>query len=496
MQRLIRYQTLLIVVILHILHLELFYDLTFYSKQCPYLPEMMAQQVQKTSDKLHHLSLDAMNRDGYQTISIYLCTWNVGAEGPPKDLTGLLDLKSKDLPHIYGIGFQELDPTDKDTQDNMWTSRLTDELAKLDYVRVKVVRMQAISLQLFVKRSLLLNVTSIESEYSKAGMGGWWGNKGGVSIRFDVGGVNLIIVNTHLAAHLEEMAERIEDFNVVLKTQRFRDPDVENILDHDYVFWMGDLNCRLENITKQEAENYIKDNNLDKLVALDQLKRAQKEGLMLVGFEEGPLNFKPTYKFNKNSDLYDTSEKQRIPAWCDRILYKAHTDIDGLKLKQRKYFSPVYSKGDHKPVAAKFDVNLLHYKSHPLYKESDHKPMTGAYTVKVFDLEAYPFVNFDPIKKWRYGETESFHYTIRCGIEPDSSPWDYIGLYQENFKHFDDYKTWVYGKNNAEDEGAKGVTLEFKGKYLKVPPGRYVLCYISKHKGWLRGMSNVFEIVG
>ena len=36
------------------------------------------------------------------------------------------------------------------------------------------------------------------------------GNKGGVSIRFDVGGVNLIIVNCHLAAHLEQMAERIE----------------------------------------------------------------------------------------------------------------------------------------------------------------------------------------------------------------------------------------------------------------------------------------------
>lgn len=45
------------------------------------------------------------------------------------------------------------------------------------------------------------------------------GNKGGVSIRFDVGGVNVIIVNTHLAAHLEEMAERIEviTFNFDIK---------------------------------------------------------------------------------------------------------------------------------------------------------------------------------------------------------------------------------------------------------------------------------------
>ena len=31
-----------------------------------------------------------------------------------------------------------------------------------------------------------------------------------MSVRFDVGGVNLIIVNCHLAAHLEQMAERIE----------------------------------------------------------------------------------------------------------------------------------------------------------------------------------------------------------------------------------------------------------------------------------------------
>ena len=30
------------------------------------------------------------------------------------------------------------------------------------------------------------------------------------SIMFDIGGVNLIIVNCHLAAHMEQMAERIE----------------------------------------------------------------------------------------------------------------------------------------------------------------------------------------------------------------------------------------------------------------------------------------------
>lgn len=453
-------------------------------------------EMHHVSDKLHKVSLTTPSGQKMDTYRLYLCTWNVGASGPPKDLTELLDLKAQPLPDIYGIGFQELDPTDKDMKDNQWTSRLTEELATYDFVRIKVIRMQAISLQVFVKRSLLLHVTSLESEYSKAGMGGWWGNKGGVSIRFDLGGVNVVIVNTHLAAHLEEMAERIEDFHVVLNTQKFRDPDVENILDHDYIFWMGDLNCRLENISKDEAVKLIEKNEFEKLLKLDQLKKAQKEGLMLVDFKEGPINFKPTYKFDKDTDVYDTSDKQRVPAWCDRILYKAHADIDGLQIEKRKYFSPKYNKGDHKPVAASFDINLLHYKSHPSYKESDHKPMTGAFDFKVFTKEANPFVTFDPIKQWQYGKDQEFHYKVRCGIEPDTSPWDFIGLYRADFKHFEDYKTYVYGKNNAEELGDKGVTLKIDGSYLKVPPGKYVLCYISKYKGWLRGMSNVFEIVG
>ena len=39
-------------------------------------------------------------------------------------------------------------------------------------------------------------------------------------------------------------------------------------------------------------------------------------------FDEGELNFKPTYKYNDNSYDYDTSKKLRVPSWTDRILYK------------------------------------------------------------------------------------------------------------------------------------------------------------------------------
>jgi hypothetical protein len=66
-------------------------------------------------------------------------------------------------------------------------------------------------------------------------------------------------------------------------------------------------------------------------------------GNTFVGFNEGDLNFEPTYKYDTNSVLYDTSEKARIPAWCDRILFKG-THIDLIE----------YSRGeqlmsDHRP---------------------------------------------------------------------------------------------------------------------------------------------------
>ena len=40
------------------------------------------------------------------------------------------------------------------------------------------------------------------------------------------------------------------------------------------------------------------------------------------GFTEGRLTFAPTYKFDPFSDDYDTSEKMRIPAWTDRVLWR------------------------------------------------------------------------------------------------------------------------------------------------------------------------------
>lgn len=46
-----------------------------------------------------------------------------------------------------------------------------------------------------------------------------------------------------------------------------------------------------------------------------QLRQAIDDGSSFAGYQEGPLLFRPTYKYDLGTDRYDTSEKLRIPAW-------------------------------------------------------------------------------------------------------------------------------------------------------------------------------------
>lgn len=73
-------------------------------------------------------------------------------------------------------------------------------------------------------------------------------------------------------------------------------------------------------------------------------------GLTFPYYSEARITFPPTYKYDLNSDTYDTSEKARIPAWCDRVLRK------GDNIRQINYDAAPLRFSDHRPVYATFQV--------------------------------------------------------------------------------------------------------------------------------------------
>lgn len=70
---------------------------------------------------------------------------------------------------------------------------------------------------------------------------------------------------------------------------------------------------------------------LDSLLPHDQLRRLMaRRKLFHDGWREGLINFLPSYKYDVGTiGLFDSSEKQRAPSWCDRILYRTRKDKQG-----------------------------------------------------------------------------------------------------------------------------------------------------------------------
>lgn len=89
----------------------------------------------------------------------------------------------------------------------------------------------------------------------------------------------------------------------------------------------------------------------------DQLLKEMRfnRGMRLRGFSEGLLEFDPTYKYDRRTDIYDTSEKRRSPAWCDRVLWRAAVPE---RVQQEHYTRYEANVSDHKPIAAAFTITV------------------------------------------------------------------------------------------------------------------------------------------
>ncbi|KAK4198926.1 putative inositol-1,4,5-trisphosphate 5-phosphatase 3 [Triangularia verruculosa] len=74
---------------------------------------------------------------------------------------------------------------------------------------------------------------------------------------------------------------------------------------------------------------------LTSLLPHDQLRRLMKDRKVFhEGWREGPITFLPSYKYDVGTvALFDSSEKQRPPSWCDRVLYRTRKDKEAFEKK-------------------------------------------------------------------------------------------------------------------------------------------------------------------
>ncbi|KAK9458399.1 Endonuclease/exonuclease/phosphatase [Dipodascopsis uninucleata] len=414
-----------------------------------------------------------------KTIFIRLVTWNLHGEVIGEDLRPMLygsQPEIHDHPGLFFVALQEADPLSPKTlyanQATVarWTNQILDVLDP-DYVAVTTNELIGMILLVFSHKKIASQVSNIEISTAGTGVLGYWGNKGGVCVRFRLGdthieglpGVEIAVVNMHLSSGLStqsverrrwELSELDKRLNLpkfngrLFRKQRnggknrkellFQNGDLleeldergleeeaaetvvnANGIDDDYisdkpsnssfsgnvsddasavsgaastidsdragttstsstsvmtlaatlnsdnvgfdkefnsiVFVLGDLNYRLS-MDRLDVAQMVEKKDYDALLFWDQLRNEIKEGSVLVGFQEGTIKFQPSYKYDLGKyDVFDSSEKARVPAYTDRIFYTPYPTLTQLSYDSFMH----YISSDHKPVASSFLLKIL-----------------------------------------------------------------------------------------------------------------------------------------
>ncbi|KAL7472828.1 hypothetical protein ACHAXS_013656 [Conticribra weissflogii] len=331
----------------------------------------------------------------HDCLTCSVVTWNL-AESPPSEKESSFFRKFRKIDGIGSdlvmIGAQECEdikPRRAEGHRSRHIRRMGIQMLGKDYVPLAIHSLGGIQMALYCHRDVLGNVEMINIADVTCGVGNVFHNKGAIGVYLkmrhhsDIGvtkSSRILFITAHLAAHVKNVDARNDDFKRIvgeleaqaptrfLRPRRNRDGtsatcDGSHLLNSvDHVFFSGDLNYRV-NLPREYVEHCINEIKscksegqsttalMKKLLRQDQLLQTIASGKAFYGFDEGKITFLPTFKFDKGTASYDTSHKQRVPAWTDRILFKSN------RLQVLDYNSVSGAMhSDHRPVYGTFKI--------------------------------------------------------------------------------------------------------------------------------------------
>jgi len=354
--------------------------------------------------KLDRKSLEE-SEDKDTDASVSIVTWNLAEESPAEAdaefikafrKAGIKKGTGSDLVLISAQECENIKPRRNEGRRSREYRRLMIKMLGKDYVPIALHLLGGIQFGLFARRSFLPQIEDVTVADVTCGIGNVFHNKGAIcafltikaknprkedNVIVDDDGneivrsktVKMVFVTAHMAAHVKNSDARDADFWRIsnelesqapegflpIRTKEFSQERSFLFDSVDRAFFCGDLNYRIDlprEITEYTVlQNKVKKMNgwSDELMKYEQLFRSMAEGKSFPGFVEGKIHFAPTFKFDKETGEYDTSHKQRIPAWTDRILFKPQ----GTRVLSYQSV-PDAQHSDHRPVFGTFRVNM------------------------------------------------------------------------------------------------------------------------------------------
>ncbi|NXE88307.1 SYNJ2 protein, partial [Menura novaehollandiae] len=411
-------------------------------------------------------------------------------------LSGVSEFQDDDNcpPDIFAVGFEEMVELSagnivnaSTTNRKMWGEQLQKAISRTHrYIQLTSAQLVGVCLFIFVRPYHVPFIRDVAIDTVKTGMGGKAGNKGAVSIRFQFYSTSFCFICSHLTAGQTQVKERNEDYKEI--TQKLSFPMGQNMFSHDYVFWCGDFNYRID-LTYDEVFYFLKRQDWKTLLEFDQLQQQKSSGKIFKDFHEGTINFGPTYKYDVGSEAYDTSDKCRTPAWTDRVLWWRK------KLPFEKTAGEINLldsdlNADTK-VRHTWTPGALMYYGRAELQASDHRPVLAIVEVEVQEVN-------EAARDSVFREVSSFQGPLDATVvvnllsptpeEKNEFPED---LRTELMQMFEDYGTVVLVRISggqmlvtfADSKSALRVMdidgVKVRGRTVKIQP---------KTKDWLKGL--------